>query len=133
MDYLKVEELKPYYTYRIKARNGRVGIWTPESGDFQLRRTKFNSIFVFGEVHWDLDPHFGTAKPWEELEQSPFDYDDFKYATMTWDEYCGTYDKELPDWADASDNISIRFKESTILNYLKVWEDKIDDTYKGEI
>jgi hypothetical protein len=47
MDYLKVEELKPYYTYRIRARNGRVGIWRPETGEFTLRRTKFNDVFWY--------------------------------------------------------------------------------------
>lgn len=126
MDYLKVEELKPYYTYRIHARNGRIGIWRPEGGDFVLRRTKFNDVFTFGEIHWDLDKHFGTAQPLEELEKSPFEYGDFQRVTMTWDEYCGTYDKELPEWAELHEKVSVVPKENSILNYLKGWEDKID-------
>ena len=132
MDYLKVEELKPYYTYRIRARNGRVGIWRPETGEFTLRRTKFNDVFTFGEIHWDLDKHFGTAKPLEELEQSPFDYGDFQRVSMTWDEYCGITGKELPEWANEHEKVSVRLKEDRILNYLKEWEDKMDDPHPRE-
>lgn len=132
MDYLKVDELKPYYTYKIRARNGRVGIWRPEGGDFVLRRTKFNDVFTFGEIHWDLDKHFGTAKPLEELEKSPFTYDDFKYETMTWDEYCGITGRELPEWANLFDKVSVVLKEGTILKYLKSWEDKMDFQHPKE-
>lgn len=82
MDYLKVEDLKPGYLYRIKARNGTVGVWDPDKGEFLLSRLKFGSNFVFGEVHWDLDPHFGTVKPLEELEESPFDMEDYSRGEL---------------------------------------------------
>ena len=127
MDYLKVEELKPYYTYKIKARNGRVGIWRPDRGDFLLYRVKFNSHYTFGEIHWDLDSHFGTARPLEELEKSPFTKDDLNGRVMTWDE-AGW---EKPEWADY-DEFYGKPKEKEILKYLKGWEDKMDTQHPKE-
>lgn len=127
MDYLKVEELKPYYTYRIHARNGRVGIWRPEKGDFLLYRVKFNDHYTFGEYHWDLSDSFGTAKPLEELEKSPFTAKDMEYVETTWEE--AGLDK--PKWAHY-DKFIRRPKEKEMLKYLKKWEDKISDPHPKE-
>lgn len=110
MDYLQVEELKPFYLYTIKARNGTVGVWRPEKGEFVLSRFKFGENYTFGEVHWDLSDHFGTAKPLEELEQSPFTEDDF-----TWKKMKDRVGKEY--WANPND--------AFVLKYLNEWEHKL--------
>ena len=77
-DYLTVDELKDGYLYRIMARNGTVGVWKPETGEFVLSRYKFGFNYTFGEFHWDLSPDFGTARPYEELEKCPYDLNDEK-------------------------------------------------------
>lgn len=72
MDYIKVEDLKDGYLYRIRARNSGYGIWFGKDQGFTIRRTKFYDVYSFVEIHYDLSKHFGTARPTEELEQSPF-------------------------------------------------------------
>lgn len=114
--YLKVDELKPGYLYRIRARNGTVGIWNPVRGEFTLSRTKFNDNYTFGEIHWDLNPNFGTVKPWEELEKSPFTVDDLQDRLMI------KNDREY--WGNP--------KETEMLNYLNEWERKLDDPHPKE-
>lgn len=75
-DYLKVEELKDGYLYRINARNADYGIWYGEKGAFIISRTKFYDNYLFEEIHWDLSEDFGTVKPIEEVEKSPFKVED---------------------------------------------------------
>ena len=111
MDYFKVEELKPFYLYRIKARNGTVGIWHPEKGEFVLSRMKFGSNFTFGEIHWDLDTSFGTAKPVEELEKTPFTEKELDSRILT-----GRDGKEY--WGNPD--------EIFVLKYLNEWEHKLN-------
>ena len=125
--YLKVEELKPFYLYRIRARNGTVGIWNPEKGEFLLSRMKFGDNFTFGEIHWDLDAHFGTVKPWEELEKSPFTEKDLNDKTITWEE--AGVDK--PEWA-IGDTFFGNPKATELLKYLNEWEHKINDPHPKE-
>lgn len=84
VDYIKVEDLKEGYLYRIMARNADYGIWFPSEQGFVIRRLKFDNVFTFTELHWDLSDHFGTAKPLLELEKSPFTDDDLVYQK---DEY----------------------------------------------
>ena len=67
-----VEKLKDGYLYRIEARNANHGIWIAERGTFLISRVKFGNIYLFEEVHYDLDEHFGTAQPLEEMEKAPF-------------------------------------------------------------
>lgn len=74
--YMPVEEMKTGYLYAIHARNASYGIWDSIQGGFWIRRTKFKEIFTFVEIHWDLDDHFGTAKPIMELDKSPFTQND---------------------------------------------------------
>jgi len=114
--YLKVEELKPGYLYRIKARNGTVGIWDDEKGEFVLSRYKFGDNYTFGEIHWDLSTSFGTVKPWEELEKSPFTVKQLKSHIIMVD------DKEY--WGNLN--------EEDILTYLNEWEHKLDDPHPKE-
>jgi hypothetical protein len=114
--YLKVEELKPCYLYRIKARNGTVGLWNPTKGQFTLSRYKFGDNYTFGEVHWDLDTSFGTVKPWEELEKSPFELEDLRDRVMV------VNDREF--WGNP--------KEEELLKYLNEWEHKLNDPHPKE-
>ena len=116
MDYLKVEELRPYYTYKIKARNGQVGIWRPDKGEFMISRIKFGANFTFGEIHWDLDQYFGTAKPLEELEESPFKDEDLLSGEIEI--------KGKKFWGN--------LKEEEILKYLNAWEEKLDAPHPRE-
>ena len=72
--YLKVDQCRPGYLYRILARNGHVGIcdaYSKNSHDFTLSRHKFGSNYTFSEEHWDADKLYGTVKPIEEIEQVP--------------------------------------------------------------
>ena len=72
MEYLKVNELRSGYLYRIWARNALCGIWYPSCGGFIISRFKFGSNYLFVEIHWDLDKWHGTVKPIELLEKAPF-------------------------------------------------------------
>lgn len=94
-DYLKVEELKPGYLYRIRARNGTVGVWDPDKGEFLLSRYKYGSNYTFGEVHWDLSDFFGTVRPHEELEKCPLDMADFDEKEML--KYLNEWEHKLND------------------------------------
>jgi len=82
MDYIKVDKLKHNHTYKIHARNGRVGVYNENKGEFVLHRTKFRAVYTFPEIHWDLSDHFGTAKPLEELEECPLDVLEYDEAEM---------------------------------------------------
>jgi len=80
-DYLKPEELKIGYLYRIDARNASIGIWRGfKKGDFVISRYKFGQNYLFEEIHWDLSPDFGTVKPLYEIEESPFVEYDLEYV-----------------------------------------------------
>jgi hypothetical protein len=72
MSYLKMNELKHGYLYKIKARNAEYGIWDKNEFGFVISRFKFDLNYVFEEYHWDASEDFGTAKPLEEIEKSPF-------------------------------------------------------------
>ncbi|NOQ63987.1 MAG: hypothetical protein GQ582_05695 [Methyloprofundus sp.] len=77
-DYLKIEELKNTYAYKICARNAYVGIWIAKDQSFIISRYKVgNHPYLFNEYHWDIDTegHFftGTVKPLELVEPCPFE------------------------------------------------------------
>lgn len=76
-DYLKVDELKDGYLYKLDARNASVGVWLAERGEFLISRYKCGENYLFEEVHWDLSEDFGTAKPLYELEKAPFDKENY--------------------------------------------------------
>lgn len=116
MDYLKVDELKEGYLYRIKARNGTVGVWHSNKSEFLLSRYKFGHNFLFGELHWDIDKRFGTVKPLEELEKSPFAGDDVTPRRFT----------------SKGQNVFGRPKEAEILEYLNLWEKKLGGPHPRE-
>lgn len=72
-DYIKPDNLKDAYLYRIIARNAVYGIWIAKNGAFLISRVKFGSVYLFEEIHYDLDEQFGTAQPIQEIGKSPFD------------------------------------------------------------
>jgi len=78
MNYLRLSELKDGYLYRIRARNGAFGIWIETRNAFILSRTKFDSNYPFEEYHYDTGAPFGTVKPLEEIERSPFNTAELK-------------------------------------------------------
>jgi hypothetical protein len=87
-EYLSIDELKPYYLYKIRARNARYGIWVPlGSKGFLIRREDFGDYYIFVEEHWDEGPPFGTVRPLEELELTPFIGEDFIRKTQTREKY----------------------------------------------
>ena len=72
MEYLKMDQLRAGYLYKIRARHANYGIWLPQRQGFITSRIKSRANFLFEECHWD-HPSFATAKPLEEIEKSPFD------------------------------------------------------------
>ena len=74
-EWIKIEDLKSGYLYKIAARNASYGIWIPQRKSFAISRIKFGSNYIFEEYHWDC-PAFATAKPLEEIEKSPFNVED---------------------------------------------------------
>jgi len=72
MEYLKVDQLRNGYLYRIRARNAQIGIWHPPVGGFVISRFKFGFNYLFVEIHWDLDKWHGTVQPIKILEKAPF-------------------------------------------------------------
>jgi len=92
LPYLPVEDLKPLYLYRLHARNASWGVWNPERKVFVISRFKFKDNFLCSEVHWDLDKHFGTAKPLEELEKTPFTLQDLKDRSEKVLDYLNNFD-----------------------------------------
>jgi calcineurin-like phosphoesterase family protein len=69
------------YLYWISGRNAQVGVYVRESQSFMVPREKFGHVFVDKEYHWDVDPRYGTVKPLQRLERSPFK-SDYETADM---------------------------------------------------
>ena len=90
-EYIKMEDLKGGYLYKISARNANYGIWIPLRKSFAISRIKFRDNFIFEEHHWDCES-FATVKPLEEIEKSPF-YDENIEIFYT-KKYCGYKDDD---------------------------------------
>ena len=73
--YISISNLTPGATYRIISRYSFHGIWVPEEGGFAVSAEKYGMVFPFVEYHWAIHDYLGTAKPFEYIEQSPFDSD----------------------------------------------------------
>ena len=61
MNYIPKDELVFGETYYCEARNFQYGMWDGEK--FVYHRTKFGSVFVDSEYHWDDGAPHGTVKP----------------------------------------------------------------------
>lgn len=77
-DYLKMDQLKHEYCYKIFARNAYVGVWKEPEKSFIISRYKVGGEpYLFDEYHWDTnnDENFpyGTVKPLELIEAFPFE------------------------------------------------------------
>ena len=87
--YLPMDALQPGWVYLIFARNAHVGVWWPEKKGFLIPREKFEHRYLFVEYHADsgvssnltvngndVQVSHGTVKPFEPLEQAPFELSD---------------------------------------------------------
>lgn len=92
--------------YIIHARNGGVGIAVKvectirgvvkEQVNYTIRRIKFDpDPFLFDEVDWEEDKHFGTAIPLRKLEEEPPENRDDWLAWLVQLEE--TYKEEIED------------------------------------
>jgi hypothetical protein len=70
-DYLPLDQCKNGFLYVLEARNFSQGIYEQKNKGFIGIRQKFNLEYLFFELHWDVNPQFGTAKPLIEIEQCP--------------------------------------------------------------
>jgi hypothetical protein len=82
LKYLSMSGLKDGTLYKITARNGNYGVWIEKKKGFVLSRFKFGDNFPFVEYHYDSDPHFGTAKPLEEVEKCSVDTENYTSNEM---------------------------------------------------
>src|SRR5271157_6374397 len=71
-DYIKVDELKDGYLYRITASRADYGIWLKDHRAFLISGVKFGPVYLFEEIHCGLDNTCGAVKPIEEIEIAPF-------------------------------------------------------------
>jgi len=67
--YIKMEDMKDGWLYRIDARNAVVGVWVEESKWFVISRHKFGQNFIHVEDHYDTGSPYGTAKPIYRIEK----------------------------------------------------------------
>jgi len=76
-NYVKMEDLKDKYCYKIYARNAYVGIWVERKKSFMISRYKVGpNSYLFEEYHWDTGPPLGTVKPLMLIEKCPFQIKD---------------------------------------------------------
>lgn len=71
MNFIKREDCKHGYTYRIHSRNLVVGVFNEKLSGFVGIREKFGDHFLFIEFHHDNGPPFGTVRPLREIEKCP--------------------------------------------------------------
>lgn len=71
-DYIKIDDLKNNYSYKIIGRNAYVGIWVENEKSFMISRYTGLKPYLFHEYHWDIGTPFGTVKPIELIELCPF-------------------------------------------------------------
>jgi len=75
-NYLKMDQLKAGYLYKLNARRAGYGIWLPQRQSFATSRIKARQNFLSEESHYDHEGWGATAAPVEEIEKSPFDAKD---------------------------------------------------------
>jgi len=68
-DQIKFDDCKLGHTYRIDARNFSTAIFYNDM--FYGIRTKFHTVFIDAEIHWDKDEDYGTVRPQTEIEKTP--------------------------------------------------------------
>jgi len=65
MDRIPLEQCIKGRVYRLHCRNLSHGVYDGANGFIGIR-TKFGSRFLFTEIHWDADQHFGTVSGMED-------------------------------------------------------------------
>ncbi len=98
-DYLKIEDLKHGYTYKIFARRAYVGVWLEKKKAFMISRIKgILSPYLYYEFHWDTNDEvnfpYGTAKPLGLIEKFPFELKEDK------EDYADNEAKEIINYLD---------------------------------
>jgi hypothetical protein len=66
--YIPLDQCKHGFLYRLSSRNLAYGVFNKDTKGFTGLRTKFSSVFLFEEYHWDTGEPYGTACPLEEIE-----------------------------------------------------------------
>ena len=59
---ISLSECKKRRVYKLHSRNLSFGVFNGETGFIGIR-TKFGSMYLDTEYHWDTGPPFGTARP----------------------------------------------------------------------
>jgi len=95
-NYLKINELKNGYVYKIEARNAFYGVWIESKKAFIISRWKFQRNYLTLEYHWDLNNIVGTVKPIRILEKFPFELKDYSIKD--------TQNNEILDYLDSFDD-----------------------------
>ena len=63
--WIPIDELIVGKKYLCKGRNFNECVWTGKG--FEGMRTKWGHTYLATELHWDTCKHFGTVKPFEQL------------------------------------------------------------------
>lgn len=108
--YIPFADCKIGYIYTLRSRNLKLGVFT-QSGTFIGIRTKFESVFLDDELHYDRG---GTAKPLAEIEpisnDIPLEIDLGSYDRITQLEVA--FDKPIADggkgWYFTKDGVPSR-------------------------
>jgi len=91
IEYIPLGECADGRVYRIRARNGRIGVFNKVDSSFTLSRHKFGENFLFDEFHWDTGEPFGTVKPLEDLGEALVPGTDQEYL-----DYLNNLTKSVP-------------------------------------
>ncbi len=111
MVYISIDQCIEGHAYRIRARNGRIGIFKKEMSHgknvFALSRHKGNNYVDF-EYHWDNGPPNGTVMPFNDLGEAPQFKDDQEKL-----DYLNKLDKEIggveyPEFVDIKQKYSFK-------------------------
>jgi len=69
-EYLKFNDCINGYLYEVDGRNFKLAIFY--NNKFYGIRYKFGHHFIDTEMHYDMDPKYGTVKPIKELNSIPY-------------------------------------------------------------
>lgn len=72
-EYIKLENCKHGYLYKINSRNLDYGVFNEKDKGFIGIREKFGQTYLFTEYHWDTGAPYGTVTPIEEISKIPDD------------------------------------------------------------
>lgn len=86
--WIPVEECIHGGFYKIHGRNFDYGVFvnneTAHNNAFIGMRYKFGDTYLAKELHWDVDDHYGTAKPLEFIEMCQYDYHEERHEMYEW-------------------------------------------------